>query len=177
MKEQKTTTKLKNSITAKLKQIKHIEFYIAGIAVGVMLLIYFSANLFGQAGASSPGPPTPPSASFADYHQRTESNLQRVVSSMKGVGKAEVAINWESSIELVIAYITVNNNGTISSTPQLVTENGVTKPIVLHEIYPKALGVVIVAQGGNDARVRLNIIEMTSVLLSISQDKVVVQSM
>jgi stage III sporulation protein AG len=167
----------KNGLVKRLKSVKHIEFYVAGIAIGLMLLIYFSASLFsGQANANGTVP-SQPDITFGDYQRRTESSVQRVVSSMRGVGKVEVAINWESSIELVIAYITINNNGNISSTPQLVTENGVTRPIVIKEIYPQALGVAMAVQGAEDMRVKLAVLDTVSIFLNIPQDKIVVQAM
>ncbi|MCL1944562.1 MAG: hypothetical protein FWF56_03920 [Firmicutes bacterium] len=172
----KVSKSQKETVVAKLKKVKHIEFYVAGLAIALMLIVYFSASLFSGS-TSSGNTNTTPKQSFADYQDRIEQNLKSVVGSMKGVGKTEVAIAWESSIELVLAYITINNGGNLSSTPQLVTENGTTKPLVIKEIYPDVIGVALTIQGGDDARVRLAVIDTVCVLLSVSSSKVVVQSM
>jgi stage III sporulation protein AG len=168
--------KPKLNIINRLKGVKHIEFYIAGIAIGLMLFVYFGATIFGGQ-ADTPNNNSPPDVSFGDYQRRIEYNAKTVVSSMRGVGRTEIAIAWESSVELVIAYITINNGGNTSLTPQLVTENGTTKPIVVKEIYPQVLGVAISCEGGNDARVRLAVIDTVSILLNVSQTKVIVQGM
>lgn len=165
----------KPSVFSNLKKIKHIEFYVAGIAIALMLLVYFSATIFKSSSTNSSGN-SPPEMSYADYQRRVEANLTKVVSTMKGVGDTHVAIAWESSVELVIAYITVNNGGSLSSTPQLVTENGVTKPLVIKEVYPTIIGVALTVEGADDTRVRLNILDTVSVLLHIPYEKIVIQA-
>ena len=149
----------------------------AGIAIVVMLGIYLTSFLPSRASASSNRPPGQES-DVIDYRHYMEQRLTFVLSQIDGVGRTEIMINWESSVELIIAYITSESNGGSNSAPALVTvPGGGTRPIVLKEIKPRALGIIIVAQGGGDTRTRLNIISAVTVFLNISPDNVSVFAM
>ena len=166
-------------IFARLKKVKHIELYIAGIAVAVMLIIYFGSQPFSGSPSSSasskPGQTAP--AAKEDYCARIERELTETLSRMDGAGETKVVVNWESSVEAVIAYITnASQNGT-SASPQIVSGGGSQSPIVLKEIYPKAVGVVVMTQGGTDVKVKLDIINAVSVLLDIKPDRIQVLTM
>jgi len=169
-------------ILGRLKKVKHIELYIAGIAVVVMLAIYFGSQPFAQGASvsgSSPAKNTQQAAASAkeDYCARMERELAETLSKMDGAGETRVIINWESGVEAVIAYITnASQNGT-SASPQVITGGGSQSPIVLKEIYPKAVGVVVMTQGGAVVKVKLDIINAVSVLLDIKPDKIQVLTM
>ena len=168
-------------IFAKIRSVKHIEWIVAGIAIVVMLGIYLTSFLPSR-GASASGNGPPPGigtgAEGIDHRRYMEQRLAAVLSQIEGVGRTEIMINWESSVEIIIAYITNESGGASSSAPALVTvPGGGTRPIILKEIKPRALGVVIVAQGGADTRTRLNIIAAVTVLLNMSADNVSVFAM
>ncbi len=158
----------------KFKNIKHIEIIIAVIAVAVMLFIYFGAKI-GSNSEKSDKVDQSPIAS--DYCNKMESDLKEVLGGIVGVGKLKLAINWSSSVESVIAYITNNSGNSSTSTPQIIQGTGGGKPIVLKEIYPKALGVIIVCEGGGNVGTKLDIINAVSVLLDITPDKISVYAM
>jgi len=177
-KDKKKKESKAKSIFTKLKSVKHIEWIVAGVAIVVMLGIYLTSFLPGRsAGASNNQPPPAFGLETGDYRKETEQQLARVLSQIDGVGRLELMINWESSVELVIAYITNESGGSSSSTPAIITSGGGSRPIVLREIKPRALGVIIVCQGGGDTRTRLNIIAAVTVFLDISPDKVSVFAM
>lgn len=157
-----------NTIVAKIKKIKHIELIIAGIAIIIMLVIYFSTVLFPTNKTDNKTNVN----SREDYCTKIEKDLTRALSKMTGAGEVEVVINWESSVESIIAYITNSGNNSVTSTPQIIQGNGVSGPIILKELYPKAIGVIIICKGGDDVKVKLDIITAVSVLLDITQDKI-----
>ena len=171
-KEQKKPSK--NSIFARLKKIKHIEIYLALLAGAAALLIYFSTNPFGNKNSNTNLSSGYVSAS--DYCADTEARLTRLLSSIKGAGKVNVMISFESSTELVIAYITSSNNsgentqGT--SSPQILNQSGAQIPLILKEIYPKVTGAVIVAEGAGETKVKLDITNAACTLLNISPSNV-----
>lgn len=158
-------------IIAKLKSIKHIEVILAVLAVGVMLVIYFTTFAGGKEEK------TQTTDGKTDYCAAMQVELAEAIASIRGAGKTKVLINWESSVEAVIAYVSSVNGNSSSSSPQLVTGSGGTKPIVLKEIYPKALGVVIICEGGDNVQVKLDIINAVCVLLDITPDKINVLKM
>jgi len=173
----KNTEKAKSilsNIYTRLKKIKHIEFYIAGIAIAIMLLIYFSANIFGGTKTNAD---ESQNITYDNYIVQQENKVTSMVRQMKGVGKADVAIRFESSIEYILAVITTESSNGTSTTPILVTENGVTKPIIVQEIYPKAKGVVVVCEGAKDAKVKLQVIDAVSIMLDLVKEKIVVTPM
>jgi len=162
-------------IIARLKSVKHIELIVAGIAVVVMLALYFGSKPLDSLGAGNNRPAA--NSGQEDYCARIERELTETLSKMEGAGETKVIVNWESSVEAVIAYITnASQNGTAQS-PQVITGGGAQGPIVLKEIYPKAVGVVILCQGGTNVKVKLDIINAVSVLLNITPDKIQVLTM
>ena len=97
--------------------------------------------------------------------------------AMKGVGKVKVVVNWESGVEKIIAYATSNSGNNVTTTPTIIQSQGTSSPIVLKEVYPKALGVIIICQGGNNIAVKLDVMNAVSVLLDIPQNKINVYPM
>ena len=166
----KTESKIKKFI-ASVKAKKHLEIIIAVIAVVIMLVLYFSTKT-GKPDKTE----TADSYSY-DYCEKTRADLESALSLMKGVGKVKVVISWESGVEKVIAYATGNSGSNITTTPTIIQAQGVSSPVVLKELYPKALGVIIICQGGNNIAVKLDIINAVSALLNISQNKVYVYAM
>ena len=171
---EKPKGKKPQGIFAALKKVKHIELIAAGVAVAVMLIIYFSAT--------APANPQGAARSTATLDQdgycaKMERELAETLSKMEGAGETRVIVNWESSVEAVIAYITNSNNNGTAQSPQIITGGGTQGPVVLKEIYPKAIGVVIMSQGGENVKVKLDIINAVSVLLSITPDKIQVLTM
>lgn len=161
----------KPNILDKIKSIKHIEIIVAVIAVAVMLILYLS-TLFGAKSEK-----TADSLERTDYCAATERSLAEAISAVQGAGKTKVMIGWESGVESVLAYVTNINGSSTSTYPQLVTENGVTKPIVLKEIYPKPIGVVIICEGGDNVQVKIEIINAVCVLLQVTPDKITILKM
>ena len=54
----------------------------------------------------------------------------------------------------------------------MVTENGVSKPIVLMEVLPQIKGVIVVAGGADDINVKLNIYRAVQATISVSSDNI-----
>lgn len=157
----------KSSVAERIKKLKHKEIIIAVIAVVIMLVIYFSSFSFS---GSSVNEETSGSLT-SDYCRNMETQVTDAVVKMSGDKSAKVIVNWETSVEAVIAYSTSGSQNSSSSSPTIV-QNG--KPVVLKEIYPKPLGIVVVFAGGDNVKLRLDIIGMVSTLMDISPEKVAV---
>ena len=157
---------------ANLKSKKHFETVVAIIAVVVMLVLYFSVKTGSSKRTQTTAAPT-----VHDYCERTEQKLGDALESMQGVGKVKTVISWESGVETVIAYATNTAGNSITTTPTVIQTQGSSGPIVLKELYPKALGVIIICQGGNNVAVKLDVMRAVSALLDISQNKINVYPM
>ena len=154
-----------NKFFSKLKSLKNKEIIIAIIAVVILLVIYFSS--FSSTKESKV------IETSTDYCATKQQQIEQAVSQMEGVGKTRVVINWSSGVEIITAVnTTINGN---STTTQIVHSSG--EPIVIKEIYPQAVGVLIVCEGGSNAKVKVDIIMAISTLMGISTDKVLVFEM
>ena len=117
-----------------------------------------------------------------------ETRLRAVLSSIRGAGEVEVLITYESGTELVTALSTnVNSNcsetsdGEKSSTntqttevsqPATVNGNGGNEPIILMEKQPVVRGVIVVAEGAADIRVKLDLQRAVTAVLDIPLSKI-----
>lgn len=162
-----------NKIIAKIKNIKNIEIIIAVVAVLIMLVIYF-AGFFGNNKNNKKDDLAEFFNNYSNYCQKMQLEVQEFVSKIEGAGDASVVINWESSVELILAETKNSSPNSNTSSPTIINIGGNSQPIVLKEIYPKAIGVVVVCDGGNNTKVKVNIIMAVSTLLDIPSDKIIV---
>lgn len=119
--------------------------------------------------------------------------MEEILGKVEGVGKVEVMITLKNSKEQVI-----NKDTPLSSTKNveeregeksesesidqgeetvLVSIDGDSVPYVLKEYSPTVEGVLIIAEGGDDAAVKIALIESTTVLLNVPSHKVAVLKM
>lgn len=84
----------------------------------------------------------------ADYCTAMQIRLENVVSQIDGVGSASIVINWDKSVP--------------SSFASSQSEN------------PKATGAVIVCEGGNSTKVKLDVTYAVSTLLGLSIENIIV---
>lgn len=116
-----------------------------------------------------------------DYAAMIEGKLSEIVSSVDGAGKAEVMVTIETGEENVFARQVKtdeekNDNKTSSNYEYEYiviksgssTENG----MLLKVIEPNIRGVAIVCDGGDNAAVRENIINIVSAVLDIKTNKI-----
>ena len=149
----------------KFKNLKNKEIIIAAAAVLVMLIVYFvggtgkTTETKNEAGSST------------DYREKIETELRDAIIGLSGDKNAKVIVSWESGTESLIAYSTTENQNSTTKTPTVV-QGG--KPIVLKEIYPKALGAVVVVKGGNEVKLKLDIVNAVAAITNLSPEKVAV---
>ena len=112
-----------------------------------------------------------------------EARLQQVLSCIRGAGRVEVMITYETGREIVPAMTTsINSNGsettdgtkssssqqsTESTQPATVSQSGSNAPIVLKEIEPVVRGVIVVADGAADVNVRMDLQRAVRAVLDI----------
>lgn len=132
----------------KLKSIKHLQIIACFAVLAVVLIIYFSCASCSDGGSESTFG-TDTDLSSSDYCTRMQAQVEKIVSKISGVGSAAVVINWDKS------YSQTNFGGG-------ATEN------------PKAVGALIVCDGGNSTKVKLDVIYAVSTLLDLSIEKIMV---
>ena len=110
------------------------------------------------------------------YEQHLKLNLEKVLSSIEGVGKVSAMITFESSSEMIPAIETKSNKTLTSEADNqggkreveqieedekiliLNKQDGDQQPLILKELKPKVKGVIIVAEGVEDPE--LNVLYM-----------------
>ena len=117
----------------------------------------------------------------------TEARLTEVLSRIRGAGRVEVMITYETGTELVPAMTTsvdsntsetndgdkssVTSKTTESSQPATLSGSG-GEPIVLLEREPVVRGVIVVAEGAADIRVKLDLQRAVCAVLDVPASKI-----
>lgn len=168
---------------------------VALVAVG-MSLIYL-----GKGPVSSPSSIEAKSASTAvqaanskisALEKDLESKLQANILQMEGVGKVQVSVSFSTGLKTEYAR---NQNVTKSTTKetdktggtrettsvsdnnQVVMPNGSYQPVMVMEDRPEIAGVLIIAEGARDPKVREEIHTAVQTLLNIPSARINVQVM
>ena len=181
------------------------EDYIVLALVGVLLLVIAmpvertSGKNAPAAGEESQGAGREFSAetdSMADsYGEYWERRLEKALSQMEGVGMAKVMITLEDSGETIVEKdIPLQSSNTeekdssggvrkirdYSSTETTVfytDDNGKQMPYVVREATPRVTGVVVIAQGADNAKVKEQITRLLEALFDVEAHKVIVVKM
>ncbi len=121
--------------------------------------------------------------------QNLEQRLVQTLSKVEGVGAVRVMITLKSSKEAVVNKDTPyeeeeerdgdSEKKSVSRQEEtvLVEEDGESVPYVVKELEPEIEGVVVIAQGGQNATVQKNITEAVTALFDVPAHKVKVLKM
>ena len=161
----------------KLKSVKHVEYIVLGIFLSVALLIAFSGNLSGGSGAKG-------STVFDlnEYAKQAEARLDESLSKIYGAGKVKTMITYECGVEYVPAFsedkqTTTGLDGNRNTTEKNTIVMSGGKPVILKEIEPKVKGVIVVAEGARDARVKLELYQAVMTLLGVESSDIEIFAM
>lgn len=114
-----------------------------------------------------------------------ERKLEQILGQMDGVGKVSVMITLASSTEKVVEKELQNRSSVSKDNDTTVTETSDTSeaavysdtsegstPYVKQEISPKVQGVLVVADGGDNAVIVENITEVVQALFDVDTHKI-----
>ena len=125
------------------------------------------------------------------YHieQEIEKRLENIFSNMEGVGQVKVMVTMKNTKASVLAkeerkeYSFTEEGKKIQSQKEentiVMTEDnrGTRTPVIVQEKMPEVEGIVIVAEGGEDARIAQMLSEASQALLNVPAHKVAVLKM
>lgn len=180
-------------IAEKIKGIKNIEYIIAVLIIAIIISIYASTlntpssipdndeNNEGQMGIHW--------VKEEGFRDPQEIRLEKALSSIRGAGKVEVMITYKSGKEIVPAFSSVesttvtqemdNNGGTRSinqtdtnTQPVTINNSEGSEPLVLKEVEPEIKGVIVIAEGADDIRVKLELLKATQIALGVKSSQV-----
>lgn len=141
--------------------------YIMIVAAALIVLVLFCTS-FTKNEASK-------EYSVNDYVTMLENKLSDRLSELDGAGKVKVIISVKSGLRSEIAtekQVSGIGGGT-TETPVLISG----KPLILGEIYPEICGVIIMAKGADNIKVKLSLITAAQTFLDVTGDKIQVLPM
>ncbi len=146
--------------------------YVLYAAVGLfaVLLCLIGSEPRCRGSSLEPGMPTEQKTERVSGKDPLEQRLTEVLGKIRGAGKVDVLITYETGGEIVTATVRQTDEDTknadrntgsetsrsvreVTEPATVETENGHV-PIVLYEIEPKVRGVIVVAEGASDFSVR-----------------------
>lgn len=113
-----------------------------------------------------------------DYETQMEQKLEELLGSVDGVGKVRVMLTFEGTGEK-----TVEKDRTVTADENreetVYEERGSSEraPYVTSETNPKVEGVLVIAEGGADSRIKQEILEAAQALFGIDAHKIKIMKM
>lgn len=129
-----------------------------------------------------------------EYEEIQKKELKNILESMSGVGKVQVMINFKSGESKVLAYDSskqivsteekdteggtrVSNQTNDGTTVVMTNEGGDNEPFIVETYKPKIEGIMILAEGASDSKIKYDIQKAVSSLYGLSAEKVNVYPM
>jgi stage III sporulation protein AG len=128
----------------------------------------------------------------SDYVRRLETDLSSILSKIQDAGRVSVMITLECGAEIIPAKDEstsekVTNEKDTSGGTRIINEKttddkvvftaaqgGNSKPLIIKEINPEVKGVIVVAEGAKDSKVKLKISQAVQTVLDIPAYRVTV---
>ena len=105
-----------------------------------------------------------------------EKDMEKILSEIYGVGKCRVLITYKSTSEYVPAKdtsISEGENSRNTDEKNLVTGSGSNeKPFIVKEKMPEIQGALVVCSGGENTRVKNDVINAVCALTGLPQNRV-----
>ena len=165
-----------NKIKGKLdtKKVKYLTVIILSVVV-VFILLSSSTRSVKKTVTSQIETTT--NSSWREYCESQEHRLEYVLSSIKGVDDVKVFIMVDTSPELTYLQNSTKTTSASASesyqTTAVEVKNGnITTPVVVLESLPKIVGVLVVAGGASDVKLKNTIANVVSSVVKVSLSSV-----
>ncbi len=181
--ENKTSTNKKDNYFTKFFKIKHVKTAVIVLIFGFVALLILNSS-FGTSLTNKSSASNLSYMTCLEYCEKLENKLTEVLGEISGVGNVKVMVTAESGPLINVATSTdertntttsgenSTTNSTVVKDPIVISSSGKNSPLVLSEMAPKITGVIVVASGAKDARVKLNLIEAIQALLDVSSSNI-----
>ena len=158
-----------------IKSNKKIQFLLIGFSIIVILLVY-CAYFINETKEDVSVDLT--NVEFdketQEYVSTLENKLSNVLSGIVGAGSVDVAITVSSGFTYEYAYEETSKDSLSSTTSSssLMLVDG--KPVIISKEYPEISGILVVAEGGGDIKVKLEILESIQTLLDVPNENITI---
>ena len=147
------------------------------LLVGVVLLAWPTEK---EPPAAANDPPLAASAVQEDFSvSALEEKLAETLSKIRGAGEVTVMLTVQGGSRQVLAMdekSTRRGDGGSETQSTTVVVSGASAagngPVLVQQLYPKFQGALVVCSGGEDAGVRLKLMEAVSALTGLGTDKI-----
>ncbi len=158
------------------------------LLIGVALLVF--AGLPGKKGSEKQNLSVQqPSFDESEYTKELENKLAKMLSTIRGAGNVTVMITLEDTGQSIYAQneksesktseTEVEPSATYSSDGSFVLKNdsgGGQSPLLVKSHFPTVSGVLVTAQGAEDAQVKNNLVNAVRAVLDVKAHRVQVLS-
>jgi len=164
-----------SNLLEKIKNNKKLQIFLLGFVVLVILLVYITYFVQGTNEVK-----TEIVESFnnstEEYIIALEEKLENVLSDIEGAGRVNVAITVSSGFVNQYAYEETSKDTLSSSntSTNLILVND--EPIIISQSYPTIAGVLVVAEGGEKLKVKLDILSSIQTLLDVANENITILS-
>ncbi len=111
------------------------------------------------------------------YEAQTEQKLEELLSTVDGAGHVRVMLTWEGSSERQVEKDRISNADSVEE-ETIYQENDSGKyPYVVSWTNPKVTGVLVIAEGGGNTKVKAEILEAVQALFGIEPHKIKIMKM
>ena len=168
-------TKIVDKIKKAIAALHGKELYVALALIALLAFICFFGKgngLFSFAAKSSDG-----SAAVGAKESYCDKMSDEILSAVKmicGSDNCKVIINWQEGEQDILAYVVKTDKNGETKTPQLVTVNGVSSPLVIGKTQPKAKSLAIVCPKSTSTTQKLDIKYLVSTLLGCDFDQIAI---
>lgn len=160
-------------IFAKIKSVKNIEIIIGLVIIAVMIIIYSNVSAAKEkTEAASDGEAT--------LTENLETRLADILGEIEGAGEVKVMITYAGTGDKITAettntHTTTTNGSTSSTTTTTTTSSPIlsgSDVVILQEKMPEIKGVIVVAEGAGDVKVKLKLMQATATVLGINANSI-----
>ena len=152
----------------KLFQNKHIRLAIIILFVCIAALIFlstFSSKESKEQNLTN----TQITSSALEYSKSVSDNLKDILSSVKGLSNVKVTVVVESSPTIKYLTVEAGDNTSVIYSKQSSSSGS---PVVVAELLPKITGILIVAKGTNDLKLKNNLLNAISATYGVDIAKI-----
>lgn len=160
-------------IFAKIKSVKNIEIIIGLVIIAVMIIIYSNVSAAKEKTDAASG-------GEATLTENLETRLADILGEIEGAGEVKVMITYAGTGDKITAettntHTTTTNGSTSSTTTTTTTSSPVlsgSDVVILQEKMPEINGVIVVAEGASDMKVKLKLMQATATVLGINANSI-----
>lgn len=180
------------SVADRIKNIKNAELVAIILIIAVFLIVY--PSLFGVGNEPMQDEreaemQTSGAIDDLSFEEREEERLERKLSVIEGAGMVEVLITYRTSRETVVAKHTVESSTDTEETdaeggmrnvlqqskeiqPVIIDGREGREPMILKELTPEIKGVIVIAEGARDVRVKMELLRAVRTALGVNANQV-----